>query len=77
MSEAQKLEQDNRCDNQKIYNVDEKDGETYEETIDAVISIAHEVNAEVDIKNISIAHRPLGKPRAIIVKYARRASEIK
>ena len=54
MSEAEKLEQYNRRDNLIIYNVDEKDGETYEQTMDAVVSIAHEVGAEVHIKDISI-----------------------
>ena len=77
MSEAEKLEQYNRRDNLKIYNVDEKDGETYEQTMDAVVSIAHEVGAEVHIKDISIAHRLPGRRRAIIVKFARRASKIK
>ena len=76
MSEAEKLEQYNRRDNLKIYNVDEKDGETYEQTMDAVVNIAH-IGAEVDIKDISIAHRLSGRRRAIIVKFARRTSKIK
>ena len=45
--------------------------------MDAVVSIAHEVGAEVDIKYISIAHRLSGRRTAIIVKFARRASKIK
>ena len=71
MSEAEKLEQNNR------HNVDEKNGEKYEQTMDAVVSITHEVGAEVDIKDISTAHHLPGRRRAIIVKSARRASKIK
>ena len=40
--------------------------------MDAVVSITHEVGAEVDIKDISIAHHLPGRRKPIIVKSARK-----
>ena len=54
MCEAEILEQHSKRDTLKNYNIDEKDGETYEQTMDAV-DAAHEFGAEVDIKDSSSA----------------------
>ena len=77
MCEAEILEQYNKRDNLKIYNIDEKDRETYEQTMDAVVSIAHEFGTEVDIKDISTAHRLPKRRGAITVVFAGTALKIK
>ena len=85
--EAEQLESYNRRDNIKIFNVMEKTqqlstgqikGESANETIEKVLEISKEINAEVSEVDISIAHRLPGRgaTKPIIVKFARRVAKI-
>ena len=85
--EAEQLESYNRRDNIKIFNVMEQTqqlstgqikGESANETIEKVLEISKEINAEVSEVDISIAHRLPGRgaTKPIIVKFARRVAKI-
>ena len=86
--EAELLENYNRRDNLKIFGLDEKTHvddkgntrpESTETTMENVLQLAKTINADIDVKDISIAHRlptKKGVTRPIIVKLARRVAKI-
>ena len=84
--EAEQLETYNRRDNIKILglreNVNENGepaGENYQQTIDKVLDLTNKLEGNVDVKDISIAHRlpsRKGNVRPVIVKFSRRVAKI-
>ena len=74
--EAEVLEQYNRRDNLKVFGMPE---DSAENTIKKVISLCSHLDAQVDERDISIAHRlPTrnGRVKPIIVKFSRRVAKI-
>ena len=74
--EAEVLEQYNRRDNLKLFGMPE---DSVENTIEKVMSLCSHLDAKVDERDISIAHRlptPNGRVKPIIVKFSRRVAKI-
>ena len=74
--EAEALEQYNRRDNLKVFGMTEDPAEN---TIEKVISLCSHIDAKVEERDISIAHRlPTrnGRVKPIIVKFSRRVAKI-
>ena len=84
--EAEQLETYNRRDNIKILGLPENTrengepaGESYEHTMDKVLDLTSKLEASVDKKDLSIAHRlpsRRGNVRPVIVKFSRRVAKI-
>ena len=84
--EAEQLETYNRRDNIKILGLREDangngeiKGENIEQTLDKVIDLSKKLEADVDSRDISIAHRlpsRKGSTKPIIVKFSRRMAKV-
>ena len=84
--EAEQLENYNRRDNIKILGLREDvngngeiKGENIEQTLEKVIDLSKKLEADVDSRDISIAHRlpsRKGSTKPIIVKFSRRMAKI-
>ena len=84
--EAEQLENYNRRDNIKILGLREDvngngeiKGENIEQTLEKVIDLSKKLEADVDSRDISIAHRlpsRKGSTKPIIVKFSRRMAKV-
>ena len=87
-SEVEKLENYNRRDNLRIFDLQEDssnyngrhNGETSEATMQKVLTLANRIEANVSLNDISIAHRlPTKKDgcqRPVIVRFSRRIDQV-
>ena len=80
LSEAELVESYTRRENVKILGVQESSNrETNEETMEKILKVANETNAQIELKDISIAHRlpsRASQNKPIIVRFARRIAQL-